>query len=736
MSVAQPTLPPSPEASPADGNARSPWSRPLLSQLSSWGRYLARPVELIRTYNLADLQADVLAGLTVAIVALPQAMVFALIAELPAEVGLYALIVAAVVGALWGSSAHLQTGPTNTTSLLVLSVLIEVAVPGTPEYAIAAGVMALIVGVTRLIAGLARLGVLVNFVSEAVVVGFTAGAGTLILINQLRHLLRLPVASQPNLWRTLPAIASHLDETHLYSTLIGIGTIALVLILRRIDRRLPAPLLAMAASGVVVALFGLDAGGVAVVGELPRGFPPLVSLPVLDLNLIGRLATGSVAVAAIGLVEATSIARSIASQTGQRLDSNQEFVGQGLANIATAFFSGYACSGSFSRTAVNYEAGARTGLANVFMSAFVLVAMILLAPLAAFVPLSALAGVVILTAIGLVNYPMISRIWQSRHNDRLIMVATVLATLALPLQFAVLSGIGLSLLSYLIRTTTPRVRTVLPEEDFAHFGYQPNKPLCPQLAVIEVLGDLYFGAVNHVEEYILGHLARHPAQRYLLLRMRGVGQCDISGIHALENIVRTYRDRGGDVYMTRVREPVLALMTASSFYTFLGADHYLAPGEAIGYLFYHVIDPAVCIYECPVRAWQECQNLPKQRYPEEVRLEAGVSAEQVPTVTALALWQELRSGSPPEVIDVREPREFEGGHVAQATSMPLPVLLNHLDRIARDQPVVLVCRGGRRSTRAAAYLRRQGYDQVRVLEGGMIAWENAHLLAAVERFGG
>jgi SulP family sulfate permease len=249
-------------------------------------------VDLIRSYHYTDLQADVLAGLTVAIVALPQAMVFALIAELPAEVGLYALIVAAVVGALWGSSAQLQTGPSNTTSLLVLSVLIDVAAPGTPEYAIAAGLMALIVGVTRLLAGLARLGVLVNFVSDAVIVGFTAGAGALILVNQLRHLLRLPVASQPNLWRTLPAIASQLDETHLFSALIGLGTIALIVILRRIDRRLPAPLLAMAAAGVVVALFGLDAQGVAVVGELPRGLPPLVALPVLDVDLIGQLAVG------------------------------------------------------------------------------------------------------------------------------------------------------------------------------------------------------------------------------------------------------------------------------------------------------------------------------------------------------------------------------------------------------------------------------------------------------------
>jgi SulP family sulfate permease len=492
----------------------------------------------------------------------------------------------------------------------------------------------------------------------------------------------------------------------------------------------------MVVSGAVVAVSGLDAQGMALVGKLPRGLPPFVSLPLLDRELLGKLVTGSIAVAAIGLVEAVSIARSISAQTGQRLDSNQEFVGQGLANIACAFFSGYVCSGSFTRSAVNYEAGAKTALSNLFVSAFVLTAMILLAPLAAYVPLASLAGVVILTAAGLIDYRAISRIWQSRHADRLIMGATLLATLVLPLQFAVLSGIGLSVLTYLIRTTTPRVRTVLPTEDYEHFAHEPGRPLCPQLAVVEILGDLYFGAVSHIEEYILDLMARHPDQRYLLLRMQSVEQCDLSGIHALENIVRAYRDRGGDVYMVRVREPVLALMASASFAELLGADHFLSPSAAIGHLFYYVIDPAICIYECPVRAWRECQNLPKQRYPSEVRLEVERGSEGVPTITAPALWQDLRSPSPPDVIDVREPREFERGHVPQAQSIPLPVLVNHLDRVPRDGPVVLVCRSGRRSARAAAYLRQQGYEDAHVLEGGMIAWENAHLLEAVDRLGG
>ncbi len=708
----------------------------MLDRLRTSASFFLRPLEIVRTYKLAYLRPDLVAGLTVAIVALPQAMVFALIAELPPQTGLYAVIVAAIVGGLWGSSSQLQTGPTNTTSLLVLSILIAIATPGTPEYLVAAGVMAFLVGVTRLIMGIARLGMLVNFVSDSVVVGFTTGAGILILINQVRHLVKLPIGSQPNLWQTVPAILTHLDGMHLISALIGLGTIVVVAALRRINRRLPAPLLAMVVGSIVVALLGGAARDVSTVGQLPRGLPPVSPLPLLNLDLVGEILTGSIAVAAIGLVEAMSIARSIASQTGQRVDSNQEFVGQGLANIACAFLSGYPCSGSFTRSAVNYEAGAVTGISNIFVGVFVLIAMVLLAPLAAFVPLPSLAGVVTLTAIGLIDVKRIVRIWQSGQGDRAIMVVTLLATLAFPLQYAVLSGIVLSLLYYLIHTSTPRVRTVLPEDDFRHFAFRPDKPSCPQIGIVEILGDLYFGAVNHVEEYILDNAARNPGQRFLLLRMHAVEHCDISGIHALESIVRVYRERGGDVYLVRVRQPLVSLMRASGFERYLGADHFLDPDQAIDYLFHRIIDPAVCVYECPVRAFRECQNLPKQRYPGEVPIEVGIAPGSIPAVQARALWQELRGEAPPLVVDVREPREFRSGHIPGATSIPLPVLLNHVDEIPRDRPAVIVCRGGRRSTRATALLREQGYDNVRVLEGGMIAWENARLLEAVDQFGG
>lgn len=691
--------------------------------------YFWRPVEILRGYRLRDLRADVIAALTVAIVMLPQAIAFALIAELPPQMGLYGAIVASVIGALWGSSHQLQSGPSNTTSLLVLSVLLGVASPGTPEYLAAAGIMALLVGLFRLLAGLARLGMVVNFVSNAVVVGFTAGAGVLILSTQLRHLLRLAIPSSPLLSQTLLDVGRHLAETHWPSLIIGLGTLALIVLLGRINRKLPGPLIAMVAASLLVGVLGLDRAGVRVVGELPRGLPPLARLPLGDLGLINRLLTGSLAVAAIGLVESISISRVISSRTGQRLDSNQEFVGQGLANIAAALFSGYACSGSFTRSAVNYQAGARTGIASALAGVLVLLALLALGRWAAYVPLPALAGVLILTAYGLVDRPALVRIWHSSRGDRSIMVITLLATLALPLEFAVLTGIALSLAVYLIRTSTPRVRCLLPEDDFRHFAYQPDKPNCPQLGVVEILGDLYFGASSHVEARIDEIRARHPEQRFLLLRMHTVERCDISGINTLESIVRAYRERHGDVYLVRVRRPVLELFRASGFYAHLGADHFLGPDEAVGHLFYRVLDPAVCIYECPLRVFHECQNLPKVEYPAPVHLD--LPAGDIPAVAPGELWRELRGASPPIVLDVREPREFERGHIPQALSLPLPQLLAQDERLPRDRGVVVVCRGGRRSARAAALLRRQGID-ARVLNGGMIAWEGNGMLVAVE----
>jgi SulP family sulfate permease len=648
-------------------------------------------------------------------------------------VGLYAAIVGSIVGALWGSSAQLQTGPTNAASLLVLTILLAAGlIPGTPEYLAAAGLLALLVGVIRTLMGLVRLGRLVNFVSDSVIVGFTAGAGLLIFFNQLRNLFRLDIASAPRLDQTIPRLLAHISQTHIPSLIVGLGTVLVIVTLRRVNRKLPGPLIAIVIASLAVVLLGLDDQGVKLVGELPRGLPPLARLPLTDLDLVQRLSTGALAIAAIGLIEALSIARSISGQTGQQLDSNQEFVGQGLSNIACGFLSGYTCSGSFTRSVVNFEAGARSALSSVFSGLFVLLAILLLSPLATSIPLSSLAGVLILVSYGLIDFQEMRRIWGGVNGDRAIMIVTLLATLLLPLQFAVLSGILVSLAHYLLKTSTPRVRTVLPNGTFEHF--HPGTSKCPQLNIVEILGDLYFGAVCHVEDYIRPQPGDAPAagQRFLLLRLHSVENCDISGIHMLERVVRSYRETNGDVFLVKIQRPVLAAMRATGFSDYLGSDHFLSEDNAIEHLFYHTLDPAICIYECPMRAFRECQNLPKQLYPEVERFYTESPDCQVPSIQPRALWDALRGEQPPLVIDVREPREFGRGHIPQARLIPLPNLLSGAADLPAERAVTVVCRGSRRSTRAAHILLKKGHENVTVLQGGMLAWEAAGLLAAVD----
>jgi SulP family sulfate permease len=690
----------------------------------------------MRGYERPNLRPDLIAGLTVAVILLPQAIAFSLIAELPPQMGLYAAVIGGLAGALWGSSNQVHNGPTNAISLLVLSTLSSTAVPGTPEYIVAAGMLALMAGIFQLFLGMARLGVLVNFVSHSVIVGFASGAGVLILIKQVAPLLGINVAGH-NTLETATGIVLHIPESHLITAAIGIGTVIFLVIMRRVRPNLPAALIAMVIASLLVFLSGMDRQGVAVIGSLPSGFPPPADLQSVDLSLIRQLITGAIAVGAIGLVETTAISKSVAAQTRQRLDSNQEFVGQGMANALSGLFSGYPVAGSFSRTAVNFRAGAKTRMAAIMASLFVLVAMQVLGPFARYLPRSALAGVLIVTAYHMIDQEEIRRILRGSTGDAVIMVVTFLGTLFLEIETAVLIGILLSVMRYVMRSSTPRIHAVVPDESYKHFGYNPERNQCPQLGVIEILGTLYFGAVNYVEDFILDHAARHPEQRYLLIRMHNVNNCDFSGIHMLESVVRTYRERGGDVFLVRVSFRVRQRMEKTNFDEHLGQDNFLDEDEAISNLFYHVLDPAVCIYECPVRVFKECQNLPKRLdligfLPEQI-----ISAENLEFITPSDLWAQLRNDSeidPPVVIDVREPREFRRGHIPEARSVPLPLVSTIQETLPKEQRIVLVCRTSRRSRRAATILLGEGFTNVAILDGAMLAWQSAGLLEAIDTF--
>ncbi len=722
----------------AVGGVAPPKANWLQRGLRDIPAFFTWPCEVLQGYSPEQLRPDLIAGLTVAAVLIPQAIAYALIAELPPQMGLYAAIVAAVVGALWGSSWHLHTGPTNAISLLVLSSLLTIAEPGSPRFLVAAGLMAVIVGVAQLLMGMARMGVLVNFVSDSVIIGFTAGAALLISVNQLPHLLGLSVSGSPAFYSMVMQLAGSVINTHGITVLVGLGTVALMVLLRLWRPGWPVTFIGIVAAAAAVAAFGLAERGVVVLAELPRQMPSLASLPVLDLELIGRLSAGALAVSAIGLVEAISISRSVAAESGQRLDSNQEFVGQGLANIAAGFFSGYTCSGSFTRTMVNYTSGARTPMAGVFSGLWVLAVMLLFAPLAAYLPRTALAGVLLVTAYRMVNVTEMRRILRTSTGDSVIMVATLLATVLLPLEFAVLAGVLVSFGRYLVKTSTPGVWPVIPDENFHYFVHEGSwnargGSACPQLGMIAIEGSLYFGAVHHVEEAIRANRERHPEQQLLLLRLHLVDHCDVSGIHMLEAVVRQYRERGGDVYLVGVHPDVAEMFKASGFDETIGEDHLLQRENPVGNLFHNVFDPSVCIYECEARVFAECQALAKHPYPTALPAFVSIPEHRLKYRTAAQL-KALRDAGRIEgrVFDVRERREYRRGHISPGRNLPLRTLVEKAESLPREEGFVLVCRSGRRSARAAGILQDMGFGTVHVLKGGMLAWEAAGYPVMVE----
>ena len=708
-----------------------------LKDLRRWAAeesvYFLRPAQVLKGYSLDNLRPDLMAGLTVAVVVLPQAIAYAMIAELPPQMGLYAAIVAAIVGALWGSSQQLHTGPTNASSLLVLASLLTVAPPGSPQFLVAAGYMSIIVGVIKLAMGLLRMGVLVNFVSDSVIVGFTAGAGVLISFNQLKHLLRLDFPSTPELGVTVSNLIEHAPQTHLLSMGIGLGTMGIIFAVKKYRPKWPAALIGMIAAAGVTGLGHLDTHGVKVLGALPRSLPPLADLPLLDFDLIWSLTPGALAVSAIGLVEAISISRSIAAQSGQRLDSNQEFVGQGLANVATGFFSGYAVSGSFTRTMVNYSSGARTPLSSVFSGLWVLAAMLLLAPLAVFLPRAALAGVLLVTAWSMVDRREMKRILRASVGDSSTMLATLAATIFLPLEFAVLAGMLVSFARYLIKSSTPGVNPVVPDENFRHFIPARDQTVCPQLGVIEIEGSLYFGAVNHVEEALRTNQEAHPSQLYLLLRMHMVDHCDVSGIHMLESVVKRYRKRGGDVFLEGVRPAVRHMIGLYGFDNMLGGNNILDVDNAVGHLFHKVLHPGFCCYECKERVFGECQALPKFTEPLAIPGAAEITPHVIEELAPSAVKKLMEDESSGVVlIDVSEPAEYRNWHIQQAFSLPLRRLTSEGTSLPKENPVVLVSRIGRRSALAIHILQDLGYENIYNLKGGMLAWEAAGYPIAVE----
>ncbi|NVK39912.1 MAG: SulP family inorganic anion transporter [Oceanospirillaceae bacterium] len=569
----------------------SPWL-PFLG----WGRNL----------NRQTLTQDLIAGLTGAVLVLPQGVAYAFIAGLPPEVGLYTAIVAAAIASLFGSSHHLISGPTAALSIVVASVVGGMGDLEPSQYLGAVLTLTLLVGLMQLALGLLRLGSLVNFISHTVVIAFTAGAAILIAASQLKHLFGVEVAGGLSFLEGLQALASQLGTLNPYSLAIGLITLLVSVLVRRINRRWPHLLIGMVAGSLACVALDGASQGVALVGALPGTLPPL-SMPDLSAHTLQTLTSGAFAVALLGLIEAVSIGRAIAIRSQQQIDGNQEFIGQGLSNIAGSFLSCYASSGSFTRSGANYDAGARTPMAAIFAAALLALILLLFPGITAYLPLPAMAGSILLIAWNLLDLHHIRGILRANRNEALVLVVTFLATLFVELEFAIYIGVILSLVMYLRRTSRPTVMEVAPIPDHPERRIRNvgryDLAQCPQLKIVRIDGSLFFGAIDHVQQRI--RQLTDDSNVQLLIVGKGINFIDVAGAEMLIQEARRLEQQGGRLMLSSLKGTVIDELKKSGYFDKLGPERVFETPKAAIASAVAKVKPDTCS-RCEKRIFREC----------------------------------------------------------------------------------------------------------------------------------
>jgi SulP family sulfate permease len=557
--------------------------------VGGWGKVWVPFLGWIGELRRPDtLRADLIAGITVALVLVPQSMAYAQLAGLPVYYGLYASFLPPMVASLFGSSRQLATGPVAVVSLMTAAALAPIAQGDATSYMAYAVLLALLVGLFQLALGLLRLGVLVDFLSHPVVLGFTNAGAIIIATSQLNKLFGVSVPTAEHhyemVWSTLVAAVDH---THWPTFWVAVAAIAIMLIVRRISPRLPAVLIAVIVTTVYAWAQDFHAMGGKVVGEIPQGLPGL-SLPGFDWAVTMNLTSTAVTISLIGFMEAISIAKAMAARTRQRLDANQELVGQGLSNMVAGLFQGYPVSGSFSRSAVNINAGAVTGFSSVVTGLVVGATLLWLTPLLYHLPQATLAAVIIMAVVNLVKVAPIVHAWKAQRHDGVVAVMTFVLTLlwAPHLDMGILVGVGLSLGLFLYRTMRPRVAIVsrYPDGTFRDISVH-HLPTCSNITVMRFDGQLYFANAGYFEDKVLEQVAEGGrALRFIIVDGGSINQLDATGEEVLVHLVERLHQQGIELLVAQMKKQFMDTLRRTGVIDKLGEERFFARVEdALGY---------------------------------------------------------------------------------------------------------------------------------------------------------
>ncbi|MCK5336616.1 MAG: SulP family inorganic anion transporter [Gammaproteobacteria bacterium] len=553
----------------------------------------------------AVLRADLVAGLTVALVLIPQSMAYATLAGLPEVYGLYIALVPVFVAALWGSSRQLGTGPVAVVSTMTATTLTPVVIlmmPAgyTPEqymamYIPTAMFLTLLVGLFQFTLGALRLGAIVNFLSHPVIVGFTNAAALFIGLTQISKVFGVAMpggASDHFLTVRIWGVVQNLDQTHISTLMMGIAAFAIMILLKKYFPKYPGVLIAVVATTLTSYLIGFEEMGGKVVGSIPEGLPGF-TVPAISYDAFSSLIIGAIIIAMVGFMEAISIAKAMAAKTKDRIDPNQELMGQGLGNIAGSFFQSYPSSGSFSRSAVNLNAGAKTGFSSVVTAILVVVTLLFLTPLLYHLPKATLAAVVIMAVFGLINFKSVKHIWQANKHDGVAAMITFIATIASApkLDHGIMIGAVLAIGLYLYRTMKPRVAILGRYSDGTLRDVEVNKglPTDENITVIRFDGSLYFANVSYFEDAILKAVSDHPDAKYLLVVGDGINQMDASGEEVLHQIVERLGENGMTVVFSGLKKQILDVMRATGLFQVVSQENIFADeDQALDAIYEHL----------------------------------------------------------------------------------------------------------------------------------------------------
>ncbi|WP_017726107.1 SulP family inorganic anion transporter [Halalkalibacterium ligniniphilum] len=529
-------------------------------------------LEWITNYKKSDLSGDMTAGLIVAIMLIPQGMAYAMLAGLPPVIGLYASTVPLIIYALFGTSRQLAVGPVAMVSLLVLTGVSTIAEPGTDEYLSLVLLLMLMIGLIQFLMGVLRLGFLVNFLSHAVISGFTSAAAIMIGLSQLKHLLGVNLEADKDVFKIVLESMSRVTEIQPIAFSIGVVSILLLIVLKKYVPKVPGPLVVVGLSILTVYVLQLQQAGVKIVGDVPKGLPSL-SLPLFSIESVVALLPIALTISFIGFMESIAMAKAIAAKEKYKVAPNKELVGLGLANIGGSFFSGYPVTGGFSRSAVNYQAGARTPLASMITAVLILFTLLFFTGLFYYLPNAVLAAIIMVAVYSLIDLKEARHLFKIRSIDGWTWVITFIATLTIGIEQGILIGVAFSLLVFIGRSAYPHVAElgyVKEKNVFRNIHRYPEAQIDPEVMIFRIDASLYFANMNFLEDTLCKRVVEKPHVKWVLLDFSGVNSIDAVAIHSLEEIMESCGK--GDIHFlfAGVKGPVMDVLKKAGWETKYG----------------------------------------------------------------------------------------------------------------------------------------------------------------------